>query len=222
MPANERGDDPVDMRRHRLAVAVVALGIAGLPLTACGGNESGAGPTTTVTATTTAPAGSGSPTATGSPSLAPVWPTGDVKVPFHGTVPPVPTLTAIRVGSHPEGGFDRIVLEFVGLPGYRAGYKSEIVYDGSGEPVDLDGEAFLQLVFNPAQAHDAQGRPTLVPSPDKPVKVGYPALASYVLNGDFEGYVSVALGLSNKLGFNIEQFRQADGDYVIYVDVAWP
>jgi hypothetical protein len=43
-----------------------------------------------------------------------------------------------------------------------------------------------------------------------------------VLNGDFEGYVSVALGLSNKLGFNVEQFRQADGDYVIYVDVAWP
>ncbi|HEX2498472.1 MAG TPA: hypothetical protein VHO00_06690 [Actinomycetes bacterium] len=195
-----------------------------VPLVACGGDGSGAaGPTTTVTVTTTAPAESGSPTATGSPSLSPpVWPTRDVSVPFRGKVPPVPTLTDIHVGTHPEGGFDRIAFEFEGLPGYRAGYESEIVYDGSGEPVDLDGDAYLQLVFNPAQAHDEQGRSTLGPTPNKPVRVGYPALAGYVLNGDFEGYVSVALGLSKKLGFNVEQFRQADGDYVIYVDVAWP
>ena len=153
---------------------------------------------------------------------APSWPTDDVAVPFPGEVPPVPTLTAIRVGSHPEGGFDRISLVFDGLPGYRAGYDPEIVYDGSGDPVNLDGNAYLQLVFNPAQAHDEQGRPTLVSVPTKPVAVGYPALVAYVLNGDFEGDVSVALGLRAKVGFNIEQFRQADGDYVIYVDVAWP
>jgi len=173
--------------------------------------------------TSTPTAGSSSPGATGSPSLSPpVWPTDDVTVPFRGAVPPVPTLTAIHVGAHPEGGFDRIAFEFEGLPGYRAGYQSEIVYDGSGVPVDLDGDAFLQLVFNPAQAHDEQGRPTLVPASNKQVTVGYPALVAYVVNGDFEGYVSVALGLSAKVGFNIEQFRQADGDYVIYVDVAHP
>lgn len=152
----------------------------------------------------------------------PVWPTDDVTVPFSGAVPPAPTLTAIRVGTHPEGGFDRISFEFDGRPGYRAGYESKIVYDGSGETVDLDGEAFLQLVFNVAQAHDAQGRPTLDPIPDPPVVVGYPALVAYVLNGDFEGYVSVALGLRDKVGFDIEQFRQSDGDYVIYVDAAHP
>lgn len=215
--------DHVDMTRNRLGIAAVALGIAGLlPLSACGGDRSGtAGPTGTGSPSGTA--GSSSPTATGTPSVSPpVWPTGDVTVPFQGEVPPVPTLTAIRVGTHPEGGFDRISFEFERLPGYRAGYQSEIVYDGSGAPVDLNGEAFLQLVFNPAQAHDEQGRPTLVSPPNKPVRVEYPALVAYVLNGDFEGDVSVALGLRAKVGFNIEDFRQADGDYVIYVDVAWP
>jgi hypothetical protein len=216
--------DPVDMTRNRLCIAVVALGVAGLllPLAACGGDGSGtAGQTGSGSPTGTS--GSSSPTATGSSSVSPpTWPTDDITVPFAGKVPPVPTLTAIRVGTHPEGGFDRISFEFDGLPGYRAGYESKIVYDGSGEPVNLDGDAYLQLVFNPAQAHDEQGRPTLVSNPNKPVRVGYPALVGYVLNGDFEGYVSVALGLRAKVGFNIEQFRQADGDYVIYVDVAHP
>ena len=195
-----------------------------LSLAACGGDGPGAsGPTVTVTVTSTATAGASSPAATDSPSLSPpVWPTDDVTVPFPGAVPPVPTLIAIHVGTHPEGGFDRIAFEFEGLPGYQAGYQSKIVYDGSGLPVDIDGDAFLQLVFNPAQAHDEQGRPTLVLASNMQVRVGYPTLVAYVLNGDFEGYVSVALGLIAKVGFNIEQFRQADGDYVIYVDVAHP
>ncbi|MFW6204533.1 MAG: AMIN-like domain-containing (lipo)protein, partial [Actinomycetota bacterium] len=98
------------------------------------------------------------------------------------------------MGTHPEGGYDRIALEFEGLPGYRIGYQSRIIYDGSGKTVDLDGSAFLQLVFHPAQAHDEAGDSTLESPPVDPVGVGYPALQAYVLNGDFEGYVSVALG----------------------------
>jgi len=209
------------MRRSRLAIA---LGIAGLllPLAACGGDGAGtAAPTGPGTASS--PAGATSPAATeSSPVSPPVWPTDDVNVPFRGAVPPTPTLTAIRSGTHPEGGFDRISFVFDGQPGYRAGYESKIIYDGSGEPAHLDGEAYLQLVFNVAVAHDAQGRPTLDPVPDPQVTTGYPALVAYVLNGDFEGYVSVALGLSGKVGFKVAQFRQADGDYVIYVDVAHP
>src|SRR5262245_22805821 len=139
------------MRRSRLAIA---LGIAGLllPLAACGGDGAGtAAPTGPGTASS--PAGATSPAATGSPSESspvppPVWPTDDVNVPFRGAVPPTPTLTAIRSGTHPEGGFDRISFVFDGQPGYRAGYESKIIYDGSGEPAHLDGEAYLHLVFN--------------------------------------------------------------------------
>jgi hypothetical protein len=56
----------------------------------------------------------------------------------------------------------------------------------------------------------------------EPVDVGFAALGSYVLNGDFEGYLSVALGLNGEIGFRVDQFRAANGNTVIYVDLARP
>jgi len=134
----------------------------------------------------------------------------------------VPTLVAIRVGAHPEGGYDRAAFEFEGSPGYQVGYRSEISYDGSGAPVDLEGDAFIQVVFNPAQAHDDAGQSTLSSPPVEPVEVDFATLEAYVLNGDFEGYVSVALGLDDKVGFNVEHLQMANGHHVVYVDVARP
>jgi hypothetical protein len=55
-------------------------------------------------------------------------------------------------------------------------------------------------VANPAQAHDDAGQSTLAHLPTVPVRTGLPEITSYVLNGDFEGYVSVALGLAEKAG----------------------
>jgi hypothetical protein len=141
-----------------------------------------------------------------------------VAVPFRGQVPPLPTLVAIRVGAHPEGGYDRAAFEFDGLPGCQVRYQSEITYDGSGAPVDLDGDAFI----NPAQAHDDAGQSTLPSPPVEPVEVDFATLEAYVLNGDFEGYVSVALGLEEKVGFTVGHLRMANGHDVVYVDVARP
>lgn len=146
----------------------------------------------------------------------------DVSAAFPGTAPPVPTLVALRVGSHPEEGYDRMAFEFDELPGYEIGYRDEIVYDGSGEPVDLPGQAFIQLVFTPAQAHDDAGTSTLTAPPVEPVTVGSAALESYVLNGDFEGYVSIALGLTAKAGFRVEHFSKDNGNAVVYIDIARP
>jgi len=204
--------------RRTVALLVVT---AALLLSACGDDDtSGAGATspTTTNSEPTAPT-----TTQPEPTTAPrSWPTADVTVPFTGSVPPVPTLVDIRVGTHPEEGYDRAAFEFEGLPGYSVRYQSEIAYDGSGEPVDLDGDAFIQLVFNPAQAHDDQGNSTLQTAPVTPVVVGFPSLRSYVLNGDFEGYVSVALGLTEKVGFNVDQLRQDNGNYVVFIDTAQP
>lgn len=161
----------------------------------------------------------------GAPATGPAtadWPTDDVSAPFEGTVPPVPTLVALRVGSHPDDGYDRVALEFDELPGYEIGYRDDIVYDGSGEPVDMAGSAFIQLLFTPAQAHDDEGNSTIDSPPVEPVDVGFAALESYVLNGDFEGYVSVALGLNGEVGFQVDQFRAANGNTVIYIDLARP
>jgi hypothetical protein len=206
-------------------ISVIAL----LGLSACGDDETdgGAAPTASSTVTVTDESNStASPKPTSSPAEAPSpqlqWPTADVTAPFGGQVPPVPTLVAIRVGAHPEGGYDRAAFEFEGSPGYQVGYRSEIFYDGSGAPVDLEGDAFIQVVFNPAQAHDDAGQSTLSSPPVQPVEVDFATLESYVLNGDFEGYVSVALGLDDKVGFNVEHLQMAKCHDVVYVDVARP
>jgi hypothetical protein len=86
----------------------------------------------------------------------------------------------------------------------------------------MPGSAFIQLVFTPAQAHDDDGNSTIDSPPVEPVDVGFAALGSYVLNGDFEGYLSVALGLNGEIGFRVDQFRAANGNTVIYVDLARP
>ncbi|MGH8828908.1 MAG: AMIN-like domain-containing (lipo)protein [Jiangellaceae bacterium] len=215
VPAEEHGH----IRRTFAVLSVMAL----LLLPACGGDETngGAGPEATTTETDTTGPVSPSPTPTDAPGTPLMWPTTAVVVPHTGSVPPVPTLVDVRVGAHPEGGCDRVAFEFEGLPGYSVGYQPEIAYDGLGEPVDLDGEAFIQLVFNPAQAHD-DGNSTLPAPLVEPVDVDFAALTAYVLNGDFEGYVSVALGLTQKVGFNVEQHEVAGGHYVVYIDVARP
>jgi hypothetical protein len=214
------------MRRFLVLLCVTTL----LGLSGCGDDEEdgAAAPTATSTVTVTEEPDSAGPSPeptsgpTQAPGTQPDWSTADVAVPFGGQVPPMPTLVAIRVGAHPEGGYDRAAFEFEGSPGYQVGYRSEIAYDGSGEPVDLDGDAFIQVVFNPAQAHDDEGQSTLSSPPVRPVEVDFASLESYVLNGDFEGYVSVALGLEDEVGFNVGRLRMANGHHVVYVDVAHP
>jgi hypothetical protein len=153
----------------------------------------------------------------------PSWPTAATSSPFAGSVPPVPVLVAIRTGAHPEGGYDRISLEFTGqVPGYRVTYVQQVVRDGSGAAVSLPGSVYLQLTFTSAQAHDANGNSTLNPSATNPVTVGYPELRAYVLNGDFEGVVNVALGLTAKDGFHVSELTKSSSDHVIYIDIARP
>lgn len=210
--------------KSKFATLLALLGM--FAVAACGGGTPGGAVSTT---TTSRPAASVAPTATTTPTVtttaprptrtpapAPRWPTRDVSQPFRGTVPPAPRLTAIRVGAHPEGGYDRIATEFDALPGYRVGYRSAIVEDASGEPVHLRGRAFIQIVFHPAEAHEVPGLP------DHAVTVPYHALNAYVVNGDYEGYVSIALGLTGEVGFRVGSHRMPNGHQVVYVDLAHP
>lgn len=56
------------------------------------------------------------------------------------------TVTDVRIGAHE--GFDRIVLELAGdgTAGWHVGYVDEPVTQGQGAPVDIDGEAFLEII----------------------------------------------------------------------------
>jgi hypothetical protein len=141
------------------------------------------------------------------------WSTGPVTVAHTPAVPPVPVVTGIRYAGHPQDGYDRIVLDIQGsgLPGYSVRYVPQVLADGSGKPVPVPGKRFLLVVLNPAQAHTANGTTTVTGVHN----VGLPMLRAYAIAGDFEGHVSVALGLNATAGYRVGELPGR-----IYLDVA--
>jgi hypothetical protein len=121
-------------------------------------------------------------------------------------------VTGIRFAGHPQEGYDRIVFDIQGgLPGYTARYVSEVRADGSDKPVPVPGTRFLLVVLNPAQAHTASGAVTVAGIHN----VGLPMLKAYAIAGDFEGHVSIALGLNATAGYRVGELPGR-----IYLDVA--
>jgi hypothetical protein len=161
--------------------------------------------------------GDAPPPATAPPATAPVavadpaWTTGPITVTRQPAVPPVPVVTGIRYAGHPESGYDRLVLDIRGgLPGYTARYVTEVRQDGSDQPITVPGRKFLLLVLNPAQAHNDAGTATV-----RGVHtVKLPMLRGYAIAGDFEGHVSIALGLNATTGYRIGELSGR-----VYVDV---
>jgi hypothetical protein len=144
--------------------------------------------------------------------------------------PPLPYLVGVYVGNHPEGSppYQRISFYFRGtFPSYRFGYVPNIVNDGSGTPVNLQGNAFLSIVFIDAQAHDNNGASTVVATPSNPI--GFTNVKSYAKAGDFEGRVSYGLGIQVGAGsdqvlkIRAGELKRPDGAggffYVVHFDV---
>ncbi|HUJ07975.1 MAG TPA: hypothetical protein VLX31_17855 [Streptosporangiaceae bacterium] len=129
-------------------------------------------------------------------------------------VPPVPIATGIRVGTHADCKFDRLVIDFNGaVPGYTVSFVTQVIQDPSGKTITMPGSRFLVIKFSPAQGHDASGQPTL---PTTVLTVGYPMLKSYDVAGDFEGVLTIALGLARNTMYRVGELT---GE--VYIDVAW-
>ncbi len=94
----------------------------------------------------------------------------------------------VRVVGH--DGHDRIVLRFAGTgrPGWAVRFVDEAVLEGSGEVVELEGDAILQL--------DISGTPTLTPNSSGPVRseLGGDVVDVHAV-GAWEGVTQVFLGL---------------------------
>jgi hypothetical protein len=202
--------------KRLMTLAVVAACV--LSVSACGDGTGGGNPSpTTPVPATNSPAPTGLPTAepTSGPTAGPAWSTGPVAVTHNNPVPPVPLLVGIRTAAHPDGGFDRIVFDFSGpLPGYAIKYVDEVRADPSDLPVSMPGRRYLLVVFTVAQAHSEAGEPSVSP---KSATFDYPMLRGFVIVGDFEGYVSVALGLDDVVGYRVGELANPNR---IYVDVA--
>ncbi|WP_449062460.1 AMIN-like domain-containing (lipo)protein [Planomonospora algeriensis] len=120
----------------------------------------------------------------------------------------------MRFAEH--GGYDRVVIDFKGEPpGYTVDWVPELVQDGSGEPIDVEGGAYLQVTMLPANAHTEEGTPTLTGGPI--LQAGLGNVRSVVKTGDFEAVVGVGIVLERKAGFRVTEQRQPNR---LVIDVA--
>jgi hypothetical protein len=114
--------------------------------------------------------------------------------------PAMPTVTAVRTATHAECGYERLVLDIAGpVPSYDVRHVTQVFADPSGKPVTLPGRSYLLITLHPAQAHSA-GAPTIARSVQA---TGYPVLKGYALAGDFEGVLTLALGLQGPTSIRV-------------------
>ncbi|AEG44832.1 hypothetical protein [Isoptericola variabilis] len=206
-------------RRSAAALAAAALllvgactGGEGQPGYGTGGNPTTSAPTPTDTAS---PTDDAAPSGTASPGTAdPDDDTGDDTSTDEptGSAPPFAantepdtaepggdarlTVTDVRVGAH--DGFDRVVFDLggSGTPGWRVEYVDEAVDDGSGNPVDVDGDAILQVVISGTAMPDDSGVPEYDGGPVDPD--GTEAVEEVVYRFWFEGYSTAFIGVDGE------------------------
>ncbi|WP_164477921.1 AMIN-like domain-containing (lipo)protein [Nocardioides pantholopis] len=162
--------------------ALLASGVLVLALTtSCGGHsgdETGAG-------NSPGPSATQEPLPSRSPSPSSTTPGAADQQTHKRSGPYDLVLEAASVVEHE--GHDRIVLRFAGAgsPGWAARFVDEAVQDGSGEVVELDGDAVLQL--------DISGTPTRRNGPVRKELGG--GVADLHTAGVFEGMTQVFIGL---------------------------
>lgn len=216
---NAVGDKP-GFRAAVAGLALIALVSGG---TACGsssgGSDGGAATTTTEASTSSTTADGSSTTAEATSSTAAGATTSTTSsgsglpgateaqhsAPSDGTGTAL--LKAVRVGRN--DGFERIVFEFAGtsVPGYRVQWvDGPITADGSGEPVDVTGDAYLEIVMEPASGVDLSApQLTIVyDGPDRiPVSGQTRLITDLVRTGDFEAVLSWVAGTTEKVPFRV-------------------
>lgn len=165
-----------------IAVCALTVGLAG-----CAESESAPNATSSVVAGTTSAAAEdeGSVPTDTAPKESP----GDDESAL--------TVTDIRVGEHE--GFDRVVYELggEGSPGWQVEYVDSAVQDGSGRPIEVGGQAILQVrIQGSAYPFESKVEPYSGPDPVP----GIPGGVISDVNGSlvFEGVTQSFIGVAEK------------------------
>jgi hypothetical protein len=221
------------MKLHRtipLLAALLALGV----LTACGAG-SGSEPQAEQPAPPAAPAPTPEAEEAEDPDAQPVAetpPLGETGA-EEPIPPPAPrtcspeaggqdgvytNLVDVRIGSHP--GYDRITFEFraptpnpggkSGIPRYEIrAARPPFTQDGSGAPLAVSGNAFVNLVFHGATGYDFED---YEPTYDGPavLRAGFDVLREAVRSGDFEATLGWVLGLERQTCWDVLELRNPD------------
>ncbi len=121
------------------------------------------------------------------------------------------SITDVRVGEN--DGFDRFVIEVEGDVGaYFVAYVDQVTEDGSGDPVPVEGDAFIQVTL--------AGVPNDPLAPQDTIDAGLSGLIQVVGAGaGFEGTVSYGLGTAAAAGFRAFTLTEPSR---LVIDVAHP
>jgi hypothetical protein len=190
------------LRRFRGGVTVcVLLSAAAVSCTSGRDESTGERPVEAVVADTMLAEGAGpgdSVHEDGATDAAGHWTAGDTFV--DGQVSGSALLRGVRSARH--DGFDRIVFEFESAsPGYRISYIDRPVRQcGSGEVVPLAGDAWLSMRFEPADAHTAEGAPTIMERSRSPA---LPNVIELKLICDFEAQVEWVAGVHMPMEYRV-------------------
>lgn len=125
----------------------------------------------------------------------------------------------VRTGQH--YCFDRLVVDLNGpAGGYTVRYVPQVAQEGSGLPVSLRGQAFLQITVN-APAYDDAGQPTYAPANKNELSdvAGYRTFRQVAWAGSFEGYSTIGLGVRARLPFRVFALPGPDAGSRLVIDV---
>ena len=130
------------------------------------------------------------------------------------------TLELVESGDH--GSFSRVTFFFLQtIPNYSLQYVETPIACGSGEPLDIEGEAFLELRLTPATGHGLQGETSYVVRPEDAAGE-LPAVVDLQPSCDFEGELTWVFGLPEPLDFSISFLGAPLSREVILVDIKNP
>jgi hypothetical protein len=135
-------------------------------------------------------------------AAAPVWLTSRTTWTNPALTPssPLPRVVNLRYGHHKL--FDRVVIRIRGpFPGGRASYQRTFTYDGSGNPVPIQGRSGLRVALTPAYAHDGDGN-NIYRGP-RLARPRFQTLKALAFTGDFEGVVSLAFALRHRAPYRV-------------------
>jgi hypothetical protein len=197
---------------HIRALASLGLVLALLAAAGCGDSDSssqGTGTTTTVVTTTV-----------DTTAADPLEGAGTDPVEGQATGDETALLDRVAVGGH--AGFDRVVFQFRNdLPGYKVEYvQPPLKQDGSGNVVQVKGNAYLQVRMEPASGFDVTtGEGELVykgPNRIDGAAAGGSVVDEVVRLGDFEAVLTWVIGLGKRADFRV---TTADNPARLIVDI---
>lgn len=174
----------MDVSARVLLVAAVALGSLG----ACGESPEPPAPPPAESPREREPA---APPSSPGPKAG-EWTAGIVEQDRPNVERPV-TIVDIETGRHED--YDRVVFIFAAhLPGYHLEYIDEPVREcGSGRPVEMAGDGWLEIAVSPARAHTDAGEATVG---SRSRQLDLPVVRQLEVTCDFEGRFVTVLGVA--------------------------